>query len=138
MDLTSNTKLTTALDDASGEIDAALRTGGRYTTDDLEGLTGNSLSHLKRICSDLAMSNLFYRRPGVRTELAAHYHDKGKDWVEQLRTGVNLFDLAANVTASNPTINGPSAIDYQRINLLSDRMNNFFPGRAGRLPTDRV
>ena len=138
MDLVLNNRLLTALDDASGEMDAALRTGSRYSTDDLEGLTGNSLSHLKRICSDIGISLLFDRRPGTHSQLSARYLEKAEKWLDQLRSGIHVFDVAAQVTAGNPTINGPSAIDYDRLQLIPERMVRFFPGRKQRLPTDRT
>ncbi|MEK9810000.1 MAG: phage protein Gp36 family protein, partial [Candidatus Nanopelagicales bacterium] len=63
-DLATDTKLAAALDDASGVIDAALLTGGRYSAASLSGLTGNSLALLKRLCCVLAMTFLRQRRVG--------------------------------------------------------------------------
>ena len=58
-----STVLSTALGDASGLIDAALQNKGLYTPDQLAALTGNALSHLKRITCIVAIAMLFDRRP---------------------------------------------------------------------------
>ena len=70
IDLLTNDNVVALLNDASGEMDAALLTAGLYQSADLSGLTGNALFHRIRICVDIAMSLAFGRRPGHEPELA--------------------------------------------------------------------
>lgn len=134
-----NLKLDAALGDASGRIDAALLVAGQYSADDLDGLTGNSLALLKRIVCELAMSYLMGRRPevfgGDRYEAL---QKSAEDFLERLRRGERLFpSVADNITSGLPSVDGPSATEYQTLNLLPDRTKRFFPVRATRLPIGR-
>ena len=136
-DLLTDTTLVTALSDASGAIDGALLAGGRYSTGDLEGLTGNSLSLLKRTCCDIAMAFLLDRNPQVNVDEGERYQELANRYLERLRTGENIFNLAEAARAGMPTIDGPTAIDYDRLQLLPERTRRFYPNRVSRLPTDR-
>jgi len=136
IELLTHPHLLTALADASGAIDAALTAGKRYSADDLAGLTGNAGSLLQRICCDIAMSLLFDRNPGFNVEQQQRYRDLAEGHLNRLRSGEDVFQQSA-AAAGLPTIDGPSNIDYARLNLLPDRTRNFYPNRAGRLPRDR-
>lgn len=136
-DLLNNTNLAAALDDASGAVDSALAVGKRYTPAGLAALTGNALAHLKRITCDIAMGYLYERNP-IAPEVAEKQRELAAKHLKALQSGEDIFASDAdNLTASLPTIDGPSALDYSRINLMPDRTNNFYPSRGGRLPTDR-
>lgn len=124
-----------ALEDASGLIEAALSVGGRYTASDLEGLTGNSLSHLIRVCCDIAMANLYARRPGYNLEKVDKFQQIADKHLERLRTGENIFNLEDHREAGTPSVGGPSTVDYQNLNLIRDRVSNYYPPR--RLPNNR-
>src|SRR3569832_1766462 len=50
------------LDQASGEIDAALMQGGRYSASDLANLTGNALAFRTALCANLAFASLWSRQ----------------------------------------------------------------------------
>ena len=69
-DLATDDKLLAALEDASGDVEAAMLVGKRYSVEDLEGLTGNSLATLKRITCTIALAYLLERRPTVHLEQA--------------------------------------------------------------------
>jgi len=60
--ITTDTKVLAALDDASGRIESACTVSRLYSPDDLAGLTGNTLALLKRITCELAMAYLMGRR----------------------------------------------------------------------------
>ena len=126
-----------ALADASGDVEAAMGCGNRYSPDDLAGLTGNSLAKLKRIVCTIAMAYLFERRPAVHYEQAQNYLERAKQYLEDLRAGRNVFNIADHLAAANPTIDGPTSYEYQVLNLLPDRMVRHFPSRKQRLPTTR-
>lgn len=135
-ELLTNANLSAALDDASGAIDAALVVGKRYSVADLTGLTGNNLALLKRITCDLAMSFLYERNPRQADE-ATKARELAMMFLKKLSDGENVFNLDAPKAASLPTIDGPSSVDYARLNLMPDRTKHFYPSRGQRLPTDR-
>lgn len=128
----------TALEDASGEVESALRRGGIYTVANLEALTGNSLAKLKRMVCTVAMALMFERRPGMFTEQAQAYLERSDKLLKELATGDKIFELDSHDDANFPTIDGPTSLDYIRMNTITDRMGGrYFPRREGRLPTDR-
>ena len=134
--LSSNTAVDAALDDASGRIDAALTVARIYTTDDLDALTGNSLALLKRITCELAMTFLIGRRQEkLLDQSLAAVEEKAEAYLDRLRKGERLFGAVdAAKGAGLPTVDGPTAVKYDTLNLLPDRTRNFYPHRAGRLP----
>lgn len=134
-DFGDNSKLTAILDDASGEIDAALLVANRYLPADLSGLTGNSLAHLKRITCEIAMRLLLGRRPAYNPELLESMEKRVNGLLDRLRKGENVFNLADQKDAGTPTIGGLSTVDTLNLNLLRDRTQNYYPQR--RLPNNR-
>ena len=136
-DLASNAKITEVLLVASGEVDAALLTGDRYSAANLSGLTGNAASLLKAIVCDVAMQRLFMRRPGLDAEMANRYHEVARSHLDRLRKGEDVFDLESQQAKRHPTIDGPTATDYETLNLMPERCYHYYPHRADRLPTDR-
>ncbi len=136
-DLAADAKVQAALDDASGQIDAAVTVARVYSTTNLAALTGNSLALLKRITCDLAMYYLMARRPEKYGKNLSEFYEKADAYLESLRKGNRVFAVEANLDAGLPTIDGPGASDYQRLNLLPDRTKNFYPARGSRLPIGR-
>ncbi len=134
----SNEKLSVALEDASGEVDVALLAGGHYTVAQLEGLTGNSRSHLVRIVCALAMAALYQRRPeATDAESIERLTKDARDAIKALRRGENVFGLPAHIDAGKIDIAGPSAIDIRHRNDLTARMSRYFPTADTRLPRGR-
>lgn len=128
--LAANTYVTAALDDASGDIDAALLVGNRYTAADLSGLTGNSLALLKRITCEIAMFHLLGRRPEINADTWEHYAKVRENLLEPLRRGDAVFgDIEASRNAGAPDVDGPSTDDYNDLNLIRDRVTGYFPRR---------
>lgn len=134
-DLSGNTKLAAALDDASGDIDAALLASRRYSADDLSGLTGTALAHLKRMTCDIAMSYLRQRRADWNPEQVKAFMEVAEAHLERLRKGINVFGLDDQMDAGLPEVGGPTTVDYQNLNLMRDRVMNYYPAR--RLPNNR-
>lgn len=129
-----NTNVLAALLDASGEIDAALLAGGRYTPSQLAGLTGNTLNHLIRITCAIAMANLIERRPDrMSKELADSYRKTSDAWLEKLRRGENVFGII-EATAGTIDVATVQAVEIENLNLLPGRMSPYFPGTAQRTP----
>jgi phage gp36-like protein len=129
VDLTTNQPCLDALADASGDIEAALLVGNRYTVADLTTLTGNSLALLKRICCDIAMSLLLDRRPGWNPAKSKEIRDLANDRLERLRKGENTFNIQASLDAGEPVVDGPTMMEYDRLNLIRDRVKNFYVPR---------
>lgn len=122
------------LADASGDIELALLNGGKYTVDQLEALTGNSLQMLKRMTCDIGMAYLFDRRPTYKPEQAEKYRDVAERSLERLRKGENVFNLAANIEAGIQTIQAAQLANYEFMNLTVDQVGSrFYPPRYTRL-----
>lgn len=132
--------LETILTDASGQVEAAMLCGNRYSPEQLSALVGNSLGLLKKIVCMIAMAELLNRRPGRHMESAKYYDEQARAYLEDLRIGRNLFNLTdseANRTAANPSTTGPTVVEYSRLNMLPDQMARHFPNRESRLPYGR-
>lgn len=138
-DLASDGKIGVALEDASGRVDSALTVANLYSADDLAGLTGNSLALLKRIVCGIAMGYLWSRRHADVGNQDLHAaQQEAEEYLDRLRKGERLFaSVAAARDAGTPEVDGPSALDYENLNLLPDRTKNFYPARATRLPVGR-
>lgn len=136
-DLLTDTKLQAALDDASGEIDAALLQGKRYSVADLTALNGNSQKYLIRLTCDIAWGLLCERRSyGVDDERRQAAFKSRREALERLRKGEHVFDLEAVKEAGLPSITGPTRIERTALNLISNRARGrFYPTEF--LPDDR-
>lgn len=129
--LAADPNIVAALDDASGEIEAALLMGERYSVADLAALTGNSLALLKRICCDCAMALIYGRRPEEQwADRRAAAEQVKAIHLERLANGERVFNVEGIPEAGNPTIGGPSAIAVRRLNMIVDRTQHYYPGRV--------
>jgi hypothetical protein len=110
-----------------------------YSAADLAGLTGNSLALLKRIVCGLAMGYLWARRHADMGNQEIHAaQQEAEDFLDRLRKGERLFQsVEAARTSGKPTIDGPSSVDYDRLNMIPERAHGFYPRRATRLPIGR-
>jgi len=139
-EIEDSTVVSAILVDASGQVEAAMLCGNRYSPARLAALEGNSQGLLKKIVCLIAMAELLNRRPGRHIESAKYYDDMARAYLEDLRTGKNLFNLTddtANRDAANPDTTAPTVVEYSRLNLLPDQMIRHFPNREARLPTNR-
>lgn len=137
-DLSSNTRVTAALTDASGKVDAVCRQGGRYTTSDLSGLTGNSLGLLKNITCGLAVGQLAMSRGLAMNDndgWSAAYQ-QALDWLNLLGTGQEIFDLAHAERAGQPKSDGPTSTQLNDANLAVRTSRRYF-GTTTNLPQSR-
>jgi phage gp36-like protein len=134
----TSVKVAVALEDASGEVEAALLAGGRYTVNQLSGLTGGALSHLKRIVCGLAMAALYQRRPEAADgDMIDRLTKNSRDAIQALMRGENVFGLPSVIDASVIDIGGPSVVDLENRNDLTVRMGRYFPVPDSRLPRGR-
>lgn len=129
----ANAKVQAVLNQSSGEIVTNLIVGGRYTEADLTGLSGYSRDHLIRINCDIAMGLLIQRRPNkINQEVAASITDQARKHILAMRKGENVFGIPEIVEAGNLTILNQTPTSIERLNLLPDRMNRFFPDQQQR------
>jgi len=135
--LAASGALTAAMADATGAIDAALFVGNQYQPGDLDDLTGESQSYLKRITCTIAMSYLVARRPEKYGKASKQMSEDVQELLELFRSGVRVFDVDGNKAAGTPTIDGPRAVDYERMNMIRDRTRHFYPSRASSLQIGR-
>lgn len=126
-------KVSSALDDAAGEIVVGLQTGGNYTQDDLDELDGLNQSHLIRVNCDLAMCLLIQRRPNkIALETAEKICEVARGHLNRLRKGENIFGIPEKLESGNLTVAHMSAVQLESLNLLPDRMGRYFPGQGQR------
>jgi len=130
----SHPAVSAALADASGEVDAALEAGGRYTSDQLSALTGNRLSHLVRITCAIAIAHLYERRAVDFPDQAEAAAKQARQHLEALRRGVNVFGIPEAQETGTIDIATVEAIDIENLNLLPARMGRYFPQTAQRTP----
>lgn len=139
-DLPNSARITSALESGSGAVEAACFTAELYTPAQLSALTGNALSLLKDIVCQLALVKLLRRRPEKYASEDVHaMKEEAEEYLDRLRKGERLFwsTDGEQAGAGLPTINGPTALTYTRLNMIPDRTKNFYPGRASRLPIGR-
>ena len=137
-DPTTDAKLLVLLSAASGQIEAACGVADLYKPDDLAKLTGNSLALLKQLVAALTMVSLVRRRPEkYGSDYWQAVRAETEEYLDRLRKGERLFDDPAKRAAGLPTIDGPTALDYNSLNLLPSRTRNYFPSVAQRLPLGR-
>lgn len=139
-EILASTVISEALVDASGEVEAAMIAGKRYSPTELVGLTGNSLGLLKRITCTIAIANLLERRPGIHQEASKQYFEQAQAYLERLRTGANLFNLAdeSNTNAAIPDLTAPTAVEMHDLNTFAAQMSHrYFPELATRVPSNR-
>lgn len=127
--LANNAKVAAALADASGMVDAALLAGSRYTTAQLSALTGNSQAYLIRIVCDITVALLYDRRPLYDVDGFEKAMKLSEAHLERLRKGEHVFDVEEVKAAGVPDTIAPSVIEVDRLNLIRDRTQNYYPAR---------
>lgn len=121
--------LQTLLMQASGEAEAAALTGGRYTVEDLTGLTGNSLEYWQGIIAGCALPMLWDRRPNKKPpELHIEAWAQGK--LALLGAGENVLGLADQIEAGNPDSYYETPEDADARVLATFQARRFFGRRA--------
>ena len=136
--------LATLMQAASGRLEAACGVSALYSPSDLAVLVaanGNTAALIKEIVCSLTLLSLVRRQPEKwGSEYWQNIRDEyeGKNgYLDRLRHGERLFDDPLKREAGTPSVDGPSAIDCMRLNLISSRTHNFFPSVAQRLPLGR-
>ena len=133
--LAPHAKVTAALEAASGAIEAALLQGGRYTVANLAtvfaggGAVENSKSYLTHLCVEVAMAYLFALKPTYSTDEYKAALDVHDVYLERLRKGENVFNLADPIDAGTPDWTAPSIVSIQNLQLIRDMTRSYYPVR---------
>ena len=130
--LSTDAKISAALDAASGEVEAAVLQGKRYTAADLTGLTGNSAAYLKKLTCDIAFWILWDRKPAYRPDEHSRQQaiEQAANALKMLRTGEHIFNVTAVKEAGVPDMDFPSAVELEQNNFLVDACRpRYFPAR---------
>ncbi|MBC7076738.1 MAG: DUF1320 family protein [Synergistales bacterium] len=134
-DLANNPRILSALRDASGEVRSAILQGRRYTLEDIANLEEDDAAFLKRLVCTRAVLNLAAAR--VSTYGEENYR-AAQEWVEeklsQLAKGERIFATPGAQDAGLPKTEAPLLVEVQRMNLLVDRCDAYYPSRADRMP----
>lgn len=131
-ELLTNANLQAAIDDAWGEIIAALKRANRYTAADLTALTGESKQFLIRLNCKLALRNLHQRRRwDADDEIREVATSEADRMLKQLTSGERVLDIEDVKQAGVPTIAEQTVSSVQRANLVVDRARQgFYPSRT--------
>lgn len=136
--LSASTAVTSALNAGAGRIEAACFVGRMYSADDLSTLTGNSAALLARMNCEIALMYLMARRPEkYGTDFFKAIDERIESYLKDLREGARLFATENAKDAGLPFVDGPTTIDFQRLNLITARVRRFYPSYGSRLPIGR-
>ncbi len=139
LDLASNARMAAALEEGAGRVAAACFVSRLYSAEDLAALTGPSLALLVGLNCQLAMAQLMFTRPEkYAAELVRDFRQDAETYLTMLQQGKRIFDSDAQEDAGLPTIDGPTALEIQNLNLITTRTRNFYPAAATRLPVGRA
>lgn len=127
-------KLYAALQDASGDIEAACLVGGRYVPADLAALTGNQAALLKRLVSTLAMDYLAQRRCDPTHQVSVQVQQT-KNFLDALAGGDRIFGLQEVIDASHAEIEVDLDTDVEARNMTTYIAERFFGRRGNRYKT---
>ncbi len=131
---TSGTVATAALPflkAASGKVEMAAFTGGRYTAADLAALTGNMQAKLQRLVADIAVEEIYRRRGTQQVEPLPQFEEAG-EVLEALANGWVIFGIAEVIDASTMDHTTDSAQDVENRNLVSFTAKRLFGTRNNR------
>jgi len=132
VDVNTDGKVATCLDDAEGEVVAALRRGGRYDSDELAGLTGTDQSYFKRIICEIGMLHLLRRRPSFRPQMLEAYEKLRSGHLAALQDGNSIITSSpGDFEAGLVDVDGPTISEWNEANMWRDRAN-YFPIRIQR------
>lgn len=135
--LANDTRVLTALADASGEMDSAVKVARRYTPAQLAALTGDALAHLKRITCDIAFYLLIDRKVvGVSQEEFERRYKVYRSHLDDLRKGIAIFGVEEAMEAGLVSTDGPSSVQIENMNYITGRARgHYYPRRI--LPGNR-
>lgn len=135
IDLSTNPKLATLLDDGAGRINSCIMQSGHYSKEDLALLTDEDLAYLCRLNCELTMGYLMGRRPEkYADETVTRFTAQAREELDMIRRGHHLFNLQKAKDAGVPSVETPSVVDVNDLNLITSRSRGFYPSPGQRMP----
>ena len=126
--LLTDPNLAAILSAASGKLEAALFRSGRYTLQDLQSISGQSLSYLQQLVSYVAAWMLWVRRP-MGAPLPQAWTEALTE-LESLAKGEWIFGLDTKATAGlRITITAPNHLGQSLPTPLSTRAHRLLGQR---------
>lgn len=125
--LSGDACLLALIDDACGEVDAAVTVGNKYTVDELEDLTGTSAAFLVRLCADLTWGYcLAFKGLGdADVKAQAPRYAEAKRLLEEIANGSMVFGVAASREAGLPFVTTPDNQLTNSPTLWNDSFGRF-------------
>lgn len=129
--LAANTKLLTCLSSASGRVIASTLRAKKYTVDDLNALTGESLAYLVDITCRVAFWLLWQRKPYVDTQQRMEAKKEYDETLEMLNKGDQIFDVESVKDAGIPQVETITRVEIESDwSLFVDQgRGHFYPRR---------
>jgi len=116
----SDGNIQAALNDGSGDIEAALRMARRYTVAQMAALAANTNFKLVRINVDLAVGYLVDRRLyGKADETLKRIMDRGREELKALADGHLVLEVDDALDAGLPSVTGPTTAQLDNLNMIS-------------------
>jgi len=137
-DAQNSQRVQACLEAASGRVEAALLTSGRYRVEDLQSLTGSSATYLKWLVCAIALGYLVFNRIARLDEGTKAIMEQAEKQLDLLSKGVNILNLPEKVSATEISVQGPILAERIALNTLPMRTKNFYPSEAQRLPMYRT
>ena len=117
-DVNLNDYIQAQLDDATDWIRGAAIQGNAYTSDELDTLVATGATVLIRMCSDVALRNIYSRR-GQGVPQAVEDSTKATyDLIDALRNGDNVLAVEGRESARKPNLVTNTAVQNNNLNVL--------------------
>lgn len=125
----TNSVLSSLLQDASADIDAACFRGNRYTPAQLIDLTGTSAQLLIRLCCDMGLLYLKRRRGRYKADVDGELAKSVDDRLKALANGENYLMLADQdeAAASTEQLDQTKMFRKQPMRTVFNFVQNYFP-----------
>jgi phage gp36-like protein len=117
--LASSARLQACIDDATADIDDALRSGYRYTSAELASLSSASNKTLIRICADLTLAYMYRARGRMPSEYHQRAIDDTKARLNDLRDGKTVLHGSTNQDVTTKTT-VPTTSERSDLGMMSD------------------
>lgn len=123
-DINLNDYIQAQLDDATDWILGAAIQGNAYTSDELDVLIASGATVLIRMCSDVALRNIYSRRGQGVPQTVQDSTQATYDLIDALRKGENVLAVEGRESARKPALVTNSAIQNSNLNVLTN--SSFF------------
>lgn len=130
----NNSNLQALLEDASGQIDAAVYVGDRYTPAQMATLSDQAAAFVRRLCCDLTLIYLKRRRGRYDPEKDGALQKEVDQRMKGLRDGDNLLLLQDQTEAPASVIDlvRPRLIGVRRSTDIRTSTQNYYPFNPDR------